>query len=193
LGHGGFTEWLSTEFPNDKRTAQRFMQVAARLPDKSDTVSSLPVATVYKLAAKSTPSDTITEVIAQLENGVDTEVVEAAIEVARQNALLEKRKENLNKKRRGRVARDKKWEKQHLAFKQEQERAKAAARQVALRLIEEIGLPTIKLVIDAVNDGNVHDALIDCCRELSPPPEDDLGAQRKRANAAKFGDDQVQQ
>jgi hypothetical protein len=60
FGHGNFTQWLDAEFRNDKRTAQRFMQVAARLGDKSDTVSFLPPATVYRLASKSMPDDVVT-------------------------------------------------------------------------------------------------------------------------------------
>ena len=165
LEHGCFTKWLQTEFPNDKRTAQRFMQVADRFSCKNDTVSLLPVSTVYKLAVKSTPLEVVTEVLTQLEHGVvNPKAVEAKIEVARQNVALKKRQERRRLKRTKKYREDE--EKRQRACQEERERRKATAQRVAQELIEEIGILTIKRVLDAANDCDVHQALLTNCREL---------------------------
>lgn len=55
LGHGNFTAWLSASFAMTARTAQNYMQAATALADKSETVSYLPVSTVYEIARAPEP------------------------------------------------------------------------------------------------------------------------------------------
>lgn len=70
LGHGKFGDWLEAEFGASARTARNYMSLAERLGDKSEIVSVLPAATVYELAAPSTPDETRAEVIGKLSSGV---------------------------------------------------------------------------------------------------------------------------
>lgn len=51
LDHGAFTKWIGTEVRWNIRTAQRYMSVAENIGDKHDTVSRLPMKTVYDIAA----------------------------------------------------------------------------------------------------------------------------------------------
>jgi hypothetical protein len=140
LGHGGFTQWLRTEFPNDKRTAQRMMQVAARIPkDKSDTVSLLPPTLLYILTAKSMPQKVINEVIADLEGGASVEVVKAKIDSNRAGAIARHYMEGARSRR--------------------SQQLKLDARAAAQGLVEEFGLATVKCVLDAVADRQVASAL----------------------------------
>jgi Protein of unknown function (DUF3102) len=50
LGHGSFGRWLATEFEMSVATANRYMQVAARVSDKFLTVRNLRITTLYALA-----------------------------------------------------------------------------------------------------------------------------------------------
>lgn len=65
LGHGNFTAWLSSSFVMTPRTAQNYMQAATALADKSETVSYLPVGTVYEIAR--VPEPIRAEVMEKLE------------------------------------------------------------------------------------------------------------------------------
>ena len=51
VGHGNFGSWLQREVGWTTRTAQNYMNVAMKLGDRCETISHLPQATVYKLAA----------------------------------------------------------------------------------------------------------------------------------------------
>jgi hypothetical protein len=155
LGYGRFTQWLKTEFPNDKRTAQRFMQVADRIPKiKSDIVSPLPPTLVYTLTAKSTPQDVIEEVIADLESGTTVEVVKATIDAARPCPVLRRHMQGARSRRRSQQDLDKS-KKAHGAPGPESEHAKAAAQEI----IEEFGLAAVRRVVDALDDYHSGSAL----------------------------------
>jgi hypothetical protein len=69
-GHGNWLPWLKREFGWDVRTAQRYMSVHA-LAFKNDTVSylALPLRSIFALAARSTPEDAVSEVIAHARSG----------------------------------------------------------------------------------------------------------------------------
>jgi hypothetical protein len=54
LGHGKFRGWVEAECGFTIRTAQNYMR-AAELTDKSETVSRLNPAAIYRLAKASTP------------------------------------------------------------------------------------------------------------------------------------------
>ncbi len=75
LGHGRFLEWIDREFGMTDRTARKYMQVTAWAEGKSESVSDLPVSTLYLLAAPSAPPEVADDVIAQAESG---ETVKAA-------------------------------------------------------------------------------------------------------------------
>ena len=69
LGHGRFGQWLEAEFGGVARTAQNYMRAAQSFADKSELVSHLPPATVYALAAPSTPGELRREIVERLRAG----------------------------------------------------------------------------------------------------------------------------
>jgi hypothetical protein len=68
--------------------AQHFMNVAARLPDKSEKFSLLPPSSLYLLAAPSTPDQAIVEIEQKLDAGerLQTARVAQIIGLAREQA-----------------------------------------------------------------------------------------------------------
>lgn len=68
LEHGRFVEWVKAECGFTIRTAQNYMR-AAELTDKSETVSLLNPAAIYRLAKASTPPDVVDRVVEMLEAG----------------------------------------------------------------------------------------------------------------------------
>ena len=69
LGHGSFGRWLEAEFGAVARTAQNYMSAAERFGSTPELISLLPPATVYALAAPSTPEPVRTEVVRRLAQG----------------------------------------------------------------------------------------------------------------------------
>jgi hypothetical protein len=78
LEHGKFVEWVIAECGFTIRTAQNYMR-AAELTDKSETVSLLNPAALYRLAKASTPPDVVDRVVEMLETGTvptEQEIIE---------------------------------------------------------------------------------------------------------------------
>ncbi len=69
LEHGKFGEWVVAECGFTIRTAQNYMR-AAELADKSEIVSRLNPAAIYRLAKSATPPDVVTRVMEMLETDV---------------------------------------------------------------------------------------------------------------------------
>jgi len=76
LGHGNFMPWLEIEFRWTDRTAANYMLAAEHFSSKSETVSNLPLAIVYKLAAKSTPPEVRSLVLNRLAAGEHLDPIE---------------------------------------------------------------------------------------------------------------------
>ena len=76
LGHGNFMPWLEIEFRWTDRTAANYMLAAEHFSSKSETVSNLPLATVYRLAAKSTPPEVRSLVLNRLAAGEHLDPIE---------------------------------------------------------------------------------------------------------------------
>jgi hypothetical protein len=92
LAHGHFGNWLKAEFGWTERTAQNYMQAAAVFASKSETVSDLPPAVIYKLASKTTPPAVREAVIGRLAGGdrpTKAEIIDL-VAAARQEAKIEK-------------------------------------------------------------------------------------------------------
>jgi hypothetical protein len=127
LEHGEFITWIDREFQMTDRTARNYMQAAEWALGKSETVSVLPPATVYKLSSPSTPETIKAEVIADLEAGrpVDHRAVEERI---RMNRRIDRQHEhNLGRARYRRAV------KSPAAQKRREAQARKAAIQVAER------------------------------------------------------------
>jgi hypothetical protein len=88
LGHGRFGQWLEAEFGGVARTAQNYMRAAQSFADNSEIVSHLPPATVYALAAPSTPGEVRTEIVARLSAGerLHPDVIGDAVRRGREKA-----------------------------------------------------------------------------------------------------------
>jgi len=82
VGHGNFGPWLKAEFNWTERTAQNFMAVAERFGSNPKPVSHLPLATVYRLAAPSTPDNIREKILTRLEGGEVVDPVEIADELS---------------------------------------------------------------------------------------------------------------
>ncbi len=93
---------LDLEFAWTDRTARNYMRTAEVFGKNGNTVSVLPPATIYKLAAKSTPQTIVGSVITRLEHDqrVDPREVEADIEAAREHARQVKAEAKLTDKQR---------------------------------------------------------------------------------------------
>lgn len=86
VGHGHFLPWLKAEFDWTERTAQNYMSVAERFGSNAKCLSHLPLATVYKLAAPTTPDELRDEIVGKLESGEPvkpSDIADELIEVSR--------------------------------------------------------------------------------------------------------------
>ncbi len=69
LDHGAFGRWLDAEFAMGARTAENYMAAAKFLEGKSETISYLPPAAIYALAAPSADPVVVDAVLAEIEGG----------------------------------------------------------------------------------------------------------------------------
>lgn len=138
LEHGLFTKWAEIELKMTMRTAQRFMAVA-RLADevKNDTVSLLPPATVYRLAAKSTPPEIRNSILERVAGGdipSEDEVADLIKADIQAQAIAQreaKRKEETAAQRRRRQRLAKERAETEERRRQEREREEEAKTRIA--------------------------------------------------------------
>jgi hypothetical protein len=69
LGYSKFGKWITAEFDMDRRTAERYMNTARWLEDKSDTLSHLTMSALYALAAPSAPVAIVSKIVAEVDAG----------------------------------------------------------------------------------------------------------------------------
>lgn len=134
VGHGNFTPWLRVEFNWTERTAQNFMSAAERFGSNPKCVSHLPLNTVYKLAAPSTPEPLRQNIVERLERGerIDPGEISGEIRSALREAKEEvaKQKKTPEQRRREQVA----DARRKAAFeKNQKEYQERRAREVAIR------------------------------------------------------------
>lgn len=86
LDHGQFGKWRSSEFGYTQRTAQNYMNAFRYLGDKSETVSRLPMKTIYDLA--SLPEEKCDEIVALITNPANPPVAEIKKLVAHQKSSM---------------------------------------------------------------------------------------------------------
>ncbi|WP_167858427.1 DUF3102 domain-containing protein [Methylobacterium nonmethylotrophicum] len=175
LGHGMFGAWIEAEFGMSDRTAQNYMRAAETFADKPEIVSVLPPITVYALAAKSTPDDIRTDVIARFDAGqrLNAREIVARIDETRRT----KQEESKRDARKRKVAKlppedQAKFEKAEARRARGQEAIEAeinrlreererAAEDTALFLAERLGddLPRFMEMLKASNVWDVVSAL----------------------------------
>jgi hypothetical protein len=69
LDHGEFIKWVEFEVGIVRRTAQAYMAIAKLADEKGAAIALLPPTTAHRLAAKSTPSEVVSEVVAKAQSG----------------------------------------------------------------------------------------------------------------------------
>lgn len=103
VGHGHFLPWLREEFDWTERTAQNFMSAAERFGSNPKCVSHLPLATVYRLAAPSTPDDLREKIVARLEGGEALKPDEIACQIKDACRAAQSEREEAKKSPRARA------------------------------------------------------------------------------------------
>jgi hypothetical protein len=74
LSHGRFLTWVEREVGMPPRTAQAYMQVAHWASRRSATVALLPPSLLYLLAAPSTPTTFVDEILKRVQEGQLVEI-----------------------------------------------------------------------------------------------------------------------
>jgi hypothetical protein len=73
LGHGNFGKWIASEFQWSERTARAYMSIAEYVEtlsaEESAIIAGLPLTTLIKLSAPSTPKSVYDEIILKAEAG----------------------------------------------------------------------------------------------------------------------------
>ena len=107
LDHGQFQSWLNLSFNMTVRTAQKYMQAAEWMADKSELSSHLTPNTIYLLSAPTTPEAAQRQVLGGLEAGKvvnHREVCETVREVKHQEREAKKNKGETRAERKQRKA-----------------------------------------------------------------------------------------
>lgn len=173
IDHGKFLDWIEAECGFSVRTAENYIRAAEFAEGKNATVAILNPATVYRLAAKSTPVEIVNAVIGRAEKGeiVSDRDVVAALELVRaqrrQVAAAAKRTERAPSKRT-----EAKWEKRRQAQKQMDDMAAQARREAIAGLIEAIGLNNARIVVDTLQGCEVFEKLAELKRACQDPAGD---------------------
>jgi hypothetical protein len=148
LPHGDFGAWIEAEFQWTEKTAQNYMNAATFLEGKSETVSLLPPAIVYALAAPSAPAEVVTKLVAAVDAGARItasevrEKLSTALAAQRRAELVKspediKRERENEKRRRAREAEHRrKLEEEQAAS---DARRDAGAKKAAEHLYQQLG------------------------------------------------------
>jgi hypothetical protein len=140
LDHGQFGRWLEAEFGMTDRTARNYMAAAELVEAKSEIVSVLPAAILYKLASPSTPDIARDTIIERVEKGdipstkeVADEIAQRRHEKAEADRLARIPPAKLQRMRRSREQRERQREAERLEREQEErDRTEAAQQAVAI-------------------------------------------------------------
>jgi Protein of unknown function (DUF3102) len=167
LNHGQFSKWLKAVGWSE-RTARNYMGAAKVFEGKTATVADLPPATIYRLAAPSTPAEVRDEIVARLESSEKVSItkINDVIDDARareRKRRAEAKLTNRQRRARARSAAQRKREREEWEAKKRVtlERAETVARE----LIAEYGAATIRTILDAAEDWDVREALREAVRE----------------------------
>jgi hypothetical protein len=146
LEHGQFSNWVLAEFNFSLATAENYMRAARFAEGKISTVTILQPATVYRLAAKSTPPEIVESVMERASRGevVSDRQVLAAIEESRFQKREAERKSKRRSLSKAQLARQ---EKRRREFEQASTRRRDAAYDAALSILAEVGTEKVKFIL----------------------------------------------
>lgn len=147
LPHGEFGKWLAAEFGMSTRSAQNYMNVAEILGSNAKRLRILPMRSVYRLAAPSTPPAAKEQVLRDLSEGkclteadvnkvvkaerqkIEDERHRKQEEAAKAKASERRTKAYRERMERERAERDAEW-------KRREEEERSAARNAAALIVE---------------------------------------------------------
>jgi hypothetical protein len=168
IDHGQFTAWIEAELGITSRTAQRYMQAAEWAEGKNDIMSLLAPTVVCRLAAKSTPSKVVDDVIARSRAGelMPDKLVAEMISGAKGEERRAKRDEL--KRLKGTVGwkrkREKREQRARETFEAEQKRQREEIAAKVSALIDKIGVDAAWHVVETFTDVYAY-RLVDALRE----------------------------
>jgi hypothetical protein len=140
LGHGEFQKWVEAEFGWSVRKAEHLMSVARLVEGKSENISFLPVAAIYKLAAPSTPEATRSEILARADAGERLTVKEVSSSITM--AKRREAEERLEAERLAKLSPAARKRRQQAREREREEQArrmeKWAARDPQQDLVEQV-------------------------------------------------------
>lgn len=113
LLHGVFGKWLKFHFDMSERTAQNYMNVAIEFGAVPQVIDHLPPATLYKLAAKSTPLKLRKSVIAEIAKGG----MPQPQDVAERIAEAKRKERHVNEMKKAKQAKARAWDKHESQLK----------------------------------------------------------------------------
>jgi hypothetical protein len=154
LRRGQFGHWVASECGFSIATAENFMRAAKFAEGRIAIITIFLPTTLYKLAAKSTPSEIADAFVRRAEQGekVSDRDVTLALEEVRFKRSEAERAEKKERKRPSKRT-EAKWEKIRRAEQDMQDMAAQQRRQAIAELVEAIGLNNARLVVDALQGG----------------------------------------
>jgi len=162
VGHGNFGAWIKAEFNWTERTAQNFMSVAEKFGTNAKCVSYLPLATVYRLAAPSTPDEVREKIVARVEGGETVEADEIAAEITAARREVQREREEAKKspeaKRRAESLRKRNLaERQRSAVKweEEQERRVSSRSEAAMLIVGNLNEADFDRLLKLLEHGHI--------------------------------------
>jgi hypothetical protein len=175
LDHGQFGAWLKAEFSWSDRTARNFMAAWAAFGEKSETVSDLPPATLYALAAPSTPEPVRKAIVERLEAGerIEPRAIAGMISQAKDDARKaakeakltdqerKRRKEAAKRKKKNDERQRKEWEQRKEQDEARRKQELEASFQMVDLMVEVFGdrLPELAALLDKAAVLKVRDIL----------------------------------
>jgi hypothetical protein len=146
IGHGKFRDWIEAECGFSVRSAENYIKAAEFAEGKSATVAFLQPATVYRLAAKSTPAVLVQNVMRRAESGevVSDVDVAAAVRIAKREKRDVLRRQKPKPLSKGQISRR---EKQKREWEEQVRQRSAAAYEAALSIVAELGTEKARFVL----------------------------------------------
>jgi rubrerythrin len=158
LQRGQFCTWVERECGFTVRSAQNYMRAAEFAEDKNEIISHLSPTVIYALAAKSTPTEIVNDVVARVEAGeviaettIKTMLGEARSE---RQAAADKafRDRHRAKTKQRRLERE---EQENQAEQERRERRQLEAKAKAVEIIERFGLEEAEFLLRTLGHGGL--------------------------------------
>ena len=163
LDHGQFQTWAERELGIRPRSAQNYMNAAAFVKDKSETVALLLPAILYKIAAPSAPKEIVERVVNA--EAIDVSAIETELADYRDRKRIAKATTRMKSRKPSRQNNDRQLAK--LRREEAQAKAAEAARQAEIRpLIEKLTASGLaEELFRVLHDWRLYETFKDMLRE----------------------------